>query len=208
MPTRPRARRKEERPAELLDAALDTFRARGFAGTRMEDIATRAGVSKGTIYLYYPSKQAIFEALVRETLLPNLDRIEAALAASSLAASARLRLVAETLAGIAGDPRVVAVPRLVLAEAGNFPDLARFYREAVIGRALALVASIVASGIEGGEFRDVDPAIAARLFFAPVVLTALWQATFVPIEDAPVPPARIMALHLETWLRGMRRDAP
>jgi AcrR family transcriptional regulator len=209
MPASPpsRARRKDARPAELLAAALETFRARGFAATRIEDIAARAGVSKGTVYLYYPSKQAIFEALVRETLLPNLDRVEAMLAASAAGRAAdRLRLVLTRLAQMAAEPRIVAVPKLVLAEAGNFPELARFYREAVIARGLALVAGIIAGGVASGEFRPVDPELAARLFFAPVLLAALWQTTFTPIEEAPVAPADLLSLHLDLFLRALAAE--
>jgi AcrR family transcriptional regulator len=200
---RPRTRRKEARPAELLEAALDTFRAKGFAATRMEDIAARAGVSKGTIYLYYPSKLAIFEALVRANLLPNLDRMEAALAAFPGSAADGLRLVARSLAEVTAQPRLVAVPKLVLAEAGNFPELARFYRHEVVGRGLALVAGIISRGIAAGEFREVDPELAARLFFAPVILAALWQTTFAAIEESPVAPSELLSLHLDLLLRSL-----
>jgi AcrR family transcriptional regulator len=198
-----RSRRKEARPAELLAAALDTFRARGFAATRMEDIAASAGVSKGTIYLYYPSKQAIFEALVRENLLPKLEAMAAALAASPPGAAVRLRLVIGAVRLATADPRIAALPRLVLAEAGNFPDLARFYRDEVIARGLGLLTGIIADGIASGEFRAVDPALAARLFFAPVVLAMLWRASFAAIETAPVPEAALLDLHLSQFLRAM-----
>jgi len=199
----PRRRRKEARPAELLDAALETFRSRGFAATRMEDIAAAAGVAKGTIYLYYPSKQAIFEALVHERLLPNLGRVQEQLAAAPPGAAARLRILAATVARIAGDARIAAIPRLVLAEAPSFPDLARFYREQVIAQGLALVGGIIARGVETGEFREVDPDLAARLFMAPIVLGALWQAAFAPVEQAPVAPERLIALHLDLFLRSL-----
>ena len=202
----PRTRRKEDRPGELLEAALETFRAKGFAATRMEDIAARAGVSKGTIYLYYPSKLAIFEALVRETLLPNLSRVEAAVAASPLGAAGTLRMIAGAVAEIAANSRMVGVPKIILSEAGNFPDLARFYRTEVIGRGLGMVAGVIARGVAAGEFRQVDPEIAARLFFSPLILSALWQVTFAPIEENPVPPATVVALHLDTWLRGMAAE--
>jgi AcrR family transcriptional regulator len=200
---RPRTRRKDDRPAELLDAALDTFRAKGFAATRMEDIAARAGVSKGTIYLYYPSKIAIFEALIRANLLPNLHRMEATLAAFPGSAAEALRLVGHTLAEVTAQPRLAAVPKLVLAEAGNFPDIARFYRHQVIGRGLALVADIISRGIAAGEFRQVDPQLTARLFFAPVILSALWQTTFAPVEDSPVPSSALLSLHLDLLLRSL-----
>jgi AcrR family transcriptional regulator len=194
------------RPAELLIAALDAFRTKGFAATRMEDVAAQAGVSKGTVYLYYPSKQAIFEALVRENVLPNIERIEAALAAADGAASDRLRLVLAAAGQAMSDPRVAAIPKLILGEAGNFPDLARFYREQVIARGLGLIGGIIEQGSRSGEFRQVDPHLSARLFFAPLLLAVLWQTTFAPIEDAPVPPHELLGLHIEFFLRAVTAD--
>lgn len=203
----PRSRRKEARPAELLTAALDAFRERGFAATRMEDIAARAGVSKGTIYLYYPSKQAIFEALVRENLLPNLVRIEAAMAGSAARAPDKLRQVIAALARVARDGRLLAIPKLVLTEAGNFPDLARFYRQEVVARGLALIAGILEQGMRDGDFRRQDSHAAARLFMAPMVMTALWQSAFAGIEELPMDPAALLALHGDLFVRGLAPDA-
>jgi len=199
----PRTRKKEARPAELLVAALDAFRERGFAATRMEDIAARAGVSKGTIYLYYPSKQAVFEALVRERLLPNLTRIEAALAMTPASAPDRLRMVLAALTRVANDPRLLALPKLVLTEAGTFPDLARFYRQEVVARGLRLITDILEQGMQDGDFRPLDPQAAARLFMAPMILAALWQGAFASIEDNPLPPAALLAQHGEVFLRGI-----
>jgi AcrR family transcriptional regulator len=204
----PRARRKEARPAELLAAALESFVARGFAATRMEDIARRAGVSKGTVYLYYPSKQAIFEALVRESLVPGLERAEGLMARAPASAAARLRLVVSALGEILADPRRAAIPKLVVAEAGNFPDMARFYRREVVGRGIALIEGILARGVAGGEFRPVDPSLAARLFVAPVLMTAIWRTTFAPVEEAPVEPAAVLSLHLDLFLRAVSADPP
>ena len=205
-PPRPRQRRKEARPAELLDAALDTFRERGFAGTRMEDIASRAGVSKGTIYLYFPSKEAMFEALVRTNLLPVIERLQAAMTAEAGPATARLGMLVKAFTRITADARLVALPRLVLAEAGNFPDMARFYREQVVGRGLALVAGILEQGMDAGEFRRLDPMVAARVFLAPLVLSTLWRATFAAVEDAPLPTEAVLGLHLELFLRGIAAE--
>lgn len=205
-PPRPRQRRKEARPAELLEAALDTFRAKGFAGTRMEDIASRAGVSKGTIYLYFPSKEAIFEALVRNNLLPVIERLQVAMAAEPGPATARLGMLVKAFARATADPRLVALPRLVLAEAGNFPDMARFYREQVVGRGLALVAGILEQGMEAGEFRRTDPLVTARLFLAPLVLSTLWRATFAAVEEAPLPTEAVLGLHLELFLRAIAAE--
>ncbi len=202
-----RRRRKQARPAELLQAALDCFVEKGFAATRMDDIAHRAGVSKGTIYLYYPSKQAVFEAMVRENLLPRLQAAEG-LAALGGSAASRLRQILAQLAEVVGDPRRAAIPKLVVAEAGNFPDMARFYRREVIGRGLGLVAAILRDGIAQGEFRPVEPEITARLFIAPVLMNALWLTTFAPIEEAPLPVATVLAHHGELFLRALAPDIP
>lgn len=202
----PARRRKDARPAELLEAALDTFRARGFAATRMEDIAARAGVSKGTIYLYFPSKEAIFEALVTANIVPVIEGLQAAAAGSTCPASGRLRMLANAFAGITADPRLVAIPRLVLAEAGNFPDMARFYRKEVVGRGLAMVTGILEQGIAAGEFRPLDADLVARLFVAPMVLGALWRTTFSPIEEVPLRIPDLLAAHLDLFLRAIAAE--
>ncbi len=202
-----RARRKADRPSEVLDAALDCFRERGFAATRMEDIAVRAGVSKGTVYLYYPSKQAVFEALVRANILPNLESAAASLVAHPGPASAQLRLMLDFVAQVTSNPRLVALPKLVLAEAGNFPDLAVFYRREVVGRGLAMLEGVLARGMAAGEFRPLPLTATARLFLAPLLLNALWQTTFAAQESAPLPPAELLALHAELFLRAIAAPA-
>lgn len=201
--SRSRRRNKETRPGELLAAALDMFRTRGFAATRMDDIAAQAGVSKGTIYLYYPSKQAIFEALVKDRLVPNLARVEATLGASAAPAPDKFRIVITAILAVLGDPRLLAIPRLVLTEAGAFPDLARFYRQEVVARGLALIGGIVEQGIREGAFRAVEPDAAARLFMAPLIMTALWQGAFAQVEDSPTDPAALLTLHADLFLRGL-----
>lgn len=206
-PPAPRTRRKQARPGELLAAALDCFVEKGFAATRMEDIARRAGVAKGTFYLYFPSKQAVFEALVRESLLPRVAALEAASRAAGGSASNRLRHLLASQAPIVTNPRIVALPKLVIAEAGNFPEMARFYRQEVIGRALALLTGLLRDGVAAGEFRPMpDAEMTARLFMAPVLLSALWQASFAPVEEAPLPVERLLATHADLFLRSIAAD--
>lgn len=202
-----RSDRKDARPGEVLDAALDTFLEKGFAGTRMQDIAARLGVSKGTIYLYYASKEAVFEALVRERLVPNIARAEAMVAATAdKPAAVQLTAILLMMREVLADPRRVALPKLVIAEAGNFPDLARFYRREVMERALGLLAGILRRGADRGEFRPIDPVVAARLFVAPVLLTAIWRTTFAPLEGAEgrFDPDALLNLHAEMFMRALR----
>src|SRR5215217_4524180 len=190
-------RRKEARPAELLEAALDVFAEKGFAAARMDDVAARAGVSKGTVYLYFPSKEAVFEALVRTALVPNVERAEALAARDDGPVAPLLRGLLAMLAGIVRDPRLVVLPRLVLGELHRFPDLARFYKEAVVDRALALIAAMHRRGVERGEFRPQDSDAVARLVIAPVLLTAVWGSLFAPHDEAPFDPAPILDAHAD-----------
>ena len=128
-------RRKDTRPAELLDAALEVFAEKGFAAARMEDIAARAGAAKGTLYLYFPSKEAVFEALVRTLIVPNLDRAEAIAAGTYGPGGALAAAVVPHVAAIIRDGRLVVLPRLLIGELHKFPELARFYKTTVADRA-------------------------------------------------------------------------
>ena len=205
-PASPRSRRKEARPTELLEAALDTFVAKGYSATRVEDIAARAGVSKGTLYLYYPSKQAIFEALVRANLVPLIDRIEAETAADPGPAADQLRRIVATVQQIIANPRLVAIPKLVLSEAGNFPDLMRFYGDAVVLRVVGLLSGILRRGMARGEFRPIDPSTVVPLFVAPVIATALWQTTFAQVDGIPFDAAAVLDAHADLFLRGIAAE--
>jgi AcrR family transcriptional regulator len=200
-------RRKEARPDEILAAALASFAERGFAATRLEDVAARAGISKGTLYLYFKGKEELFEAVVRATLVPNLERLEV-LTASFEGSSARLleRLLL-TIAGVV-DSRVGAIPKLVIAEAGNFPDLARFYLDEVVRRGLGLIGTILRRGIERGEFRPVDVDHTVFCVIAPMLIAALWKNSLEPHDDAPLDPQALARAHLELLLRGLEAHGP
>ena len=130
-------------------------------------IPARAGISKGTLYLYFHGKEELFEAVVRATLLPNLERIEALAATFEGPSAALLERLLLTLAGVLGSP-AGAIPKLVIAEAGNFPQLARFYLDEVIRRGLRLIGAILRRGIARGEFRPIDVDHAVFCVIAPV----------------------------------------
>ena len=200
-------RRKEARPDEILAAALASFAERGFAATRLEDVAARAGISKGTLYLYFKGKEELFEAVVRATLVPNLERLEV-LTASFEGPSARLleRLLL-TIAGVV-DSRVGAIPKLVIAEAGNFPDLARFYLDEVVRRGLRLIGTILRRGVERGEFRPVDVDHTVFCVIAPMLIAALWKNSLEPHDDAPLDAQALARAHLELVLRGLEAHGP
>lgn len=199
-------RRKEARPSEILEAALTVFAERGYAATRMEDIAARAGVTKGTIYLYFDSKDAVFRSLVQESIGSTLD---AFLAAAANFQGSAAELLATLIRGIGhfigGSDRAV-LPKIIVAEAGNFPGLAEFYRREVIDKGLALLQSVVARGTAQGEFRALSPAHAARLCIAPLLLAAVWRTTFARFDAQPYDLNGLIEAHIDTLLRGLAAD--
>jgi AcrR family transcriptional regulator len=203
-PTRWR-RRKEARPDEILAAALASFAERGFAATRLEDVAARAGISKGTLYLYFKGKEELFEAVVRATLLPNLARIEALAACFEGPSAILLERLLLTIAGVVNS-QVGAIPKLVIAEAGNFPDLARFYLDEVVRRGLRLIGTILRRGIERGEFRAVDVDHAVFCVIAPMLIAALWKNSLEPYDRAPMDTEALVRTHLDLLLRGLETD--
>jgi AcrR family transcriptional regulator len=170
-------RRAEARPAEILAAALASFAERGFTATRLDEVASRAGVTKGTLYLYFRSKEELFEAVVRQQLVPSLERAEAMIAESDLPGPALLARIVTQMAEIMASP-LGAIPKLVLTEAGNFPHLARFYLDEVVDRGKALLRGVLERGIAAGEIRRVDSENAVLCIVAPLVLGALWRHSF------------------------------
>ncbi|HEY4942092.1 MAG TPA: TetR/AcrR family transcriptional regulator [Rhizomicrobium sp.] len=197
-------RRKQARPAEILDAALKVFAAKGFAAARMEDIARTAGVTKGTIYLYFENKEAVFKSLVREEIGKALGTVTADIASFEGSARFLLRLVMTTMFGVLIDSNKVALPKIVIAESANFPWLAEFYRFEVIERGLGLLTGLIERGIVRGEFRgDLPPQHIARLCIAPALLSAIWRVTFSHLDPEPYDFKGLIAAHLDVLFRGL-----
>src|SRR5436190_8381725 len=196
-------RRKEARPPEILDAALAVFAEKGFAAARMDDIATRAGVSKGTIYLYFQNKEAVFKSLVRDSIGTTLEGV--ADASHHFEGSARdlLQFVLKTMARFLTTSDRVVLVKVILAESGNFPELLRFYREEIIARGLALLTGVMVRGMESGEFRRMNPDFAARLCVAPMLFVALWRTTFAQFDSEPFDYQGFVAAHVETLMKGL-----
>ena len=168
-------RRKDARPGEIVDAALEVFVEKGYAAARLEDVARRAGVTKGTIYLYFENKGALFKAVVRQTIIPNIVRAEREAATFGGSAAELLRDMITRWWRVMGETKLSAIPKLVLSEAVNFPALARFYQKEVVARSHRLIAGVVRRGIARGEFLPVDVTAVTRLAMAPLVLAVLNQ---------------------------------
>ncbi|HEY2033632.1 MAG TPA: TetR/AcrR family transcriptional regulator [Rhizomicrobium sp.] len=199
-------RRKKARPQEILDAALACFAEKGFAAARMDDIAERAGVTKGTIYLYFENKEAVFKALVRESIGVRVTEVLEQVRVSEAPARDILRMMISNVGNIMRTSELVVLPKIILAEAGNFPELARFYREEIIDRGLGAMSGVIARGIARGEFRPVTPEFAARLLIAPVLMVAIWRTTFAQFDTVPFDNEGFLDTHLDILLRGLAPD--
>jgi AcrR family transcriptional regulator len=199
-------RRKQARPAEILEAALKVFAEKGFSGARMEDIAARAGVTKGTIYLYFENKEAVFKTLVRESIGAILSSVSANVRDYQGSAKDLLRFALTAMAHRLTTSDLVALPKVIIAESGNFPELARFYRDEIVDRGLALMSGLIERGIAQGEFRKVPAEHAARLCVAPVLLGAMWRTTFAQFDAAPYDYMGLIETHLDVLFRGLSAE--
>lgn len=200
-------RRKDARPQELLAAALDLFVERGFASTRLEDVARRAGVSKGTLYLYFANKEELFKAVVRETIVPAIGDAEDTIASFEGHSADLLR---EILAGWwerVGATNASGIIKLIMAESGNFPDLARFYEEEVIARGTRMIASMLERGIARGEFRPIDVAMTTQVLMAPVLMLMIWKHSVGPCKQEDLQPLAFLDIHFDLILRGLQAPA-
>lgn len=202
-PAHTRQRRKEARPGELLEAALDVFVERGYAATRLEEIAQRAGVSKGTLYLYFENKEALLKAVVQESMVPLIAEGEdlAAQAADDPAGTLQ-RLVTRWWREV-GSTKLGGIPKLVMAEAGNFPEVAQFFYENVVMRGQALFKRVAEAGIAQGVFRHCDPALICDLAIKPLIFNHMWCKSFAHCDAKAIDPEAYFNAHLNVLLNGL-----
>ena len=179
------ARRKHARPEEITAAALELFVERGYAATRLEDdVAKRAGVSKGTLYLYFANKEELFKAVVREGLVSPIAEMRGLVDQFEGSTLELLRMMLFGWWERIGASRIGGIPKLVISEAGNFPELARFYLAEVVEPAQAATVAIVERGIARGEFRKVNADVVARLMAAPMLGLLMWRNALEPFSKA------------------------
>jgi len=200
-----RERRKDARPGELLAAALDLFVEKGFAATRSEEVAARAGVSKGTLFLYFPSKEELFKAVIRENLSGRFAEWNLEFEAFPGSTPDMLRYVMQSWWERIGSTKVSAITKLMMSEGGNFPELADFYQREVVKPGHALLRRVLQRGIDRGEFTPVPVDLAIYTVLAPMMFLMLWRhSTSICIDrDAPFDPEQYIALQAETVLRGL-----
>lgn len=196
-------RRAEARPDEVLDAALDLFIEKGFAATRVEDIAKRAGLSKGAVYLYFPSKEKILEGIVHRAVVPiaehALSFVKNYEGDPRLAITAVMKMLATRL----HEPRLIAIPKLVMREVTGFPELAEMYRREVLDRVLPVITGLLAKGIDQGYLRQVDPELTIRSIIGPIMLHLIMAEIFGIVPKDGLAIDRFIDNHLAILFDGL-----
>ena len=199
-------RRKAARPAEIVQAALAVFAEKGFAAARLDEIAARAGVSKGAIYLYFPTKEDVFRAVVEQAVVPNVAGLRAMLAAHPGPFADIARAFARQVGHLATTTRIGGVLKMVVAEARNFPEIARIWHDELVVHAVGALTDAVAAAQARGEVRSGDPRSYALSMIAPLVVGVIWRETFVPVGAKPFDLPALLDQHIETLLRGLAPD--
>lgn len=203
-PAKPRwERRKDARPQELLSAALDLFVERGYAASRLDDVAARAGVSKGTLYLYFENKEDLFKAVVREHMVPFLDEAQETIETFEGATGELFRNNILKWWKHIGATKLSGITKLIMAESGNFPEVARFYHEEVISRGNALMIRVLERGIARGEFRAIDIAQAKSVIIAPIIMLMMWKHSFNACQLDSISPERYVETFIDLTLNGL-----
>jgi AcrR family transcriptional regulator len=189
-----RAKRAAERRVAIVDAAMEEFIARGFAATRLDDIAKRAGVAKGTIYLHFKDKESMFEELIRTAIVPFVSRLAAP---PSFTGSVRdmLEALGRLFIHEVANTRRGDIVRLIIAEGPRFPAIADFYYREVVSRGLAALRGLIELGVTSGEIRQRELVQYPQIVVAPVLITVLWKSLFE--RHAPLDAEAMLRTHLD-----------
>lgn len=195
-------RRKDARPAEILAAALKVFSVKGFAATKLDEVAKAAGVSKGTVYLYFESKEILFKDVVNEFVLPQIVKAEEHAQQYKGSIKELMQILIEQWRINVIETDLCGIPKIMVSEAALFPELATFYLENVIQRVRKFVANLIVLGIERGEFEKCDPTYAARHFLSPMVFAAVWEKSLAPYDEQ-YDIKKYLNTHLDIFLQGI-----
>ncbi len=200
-----RQRRKEARPGELLEAALALFVEKGFAATRVDEVAARAGVSKGTLFLYYPSKEDLFKAVIHETLAGRFDEWNAEFEAFEGSSAELVRYCLHSWWERIGMTQASGITKLVMSEAGTFPEVAAYYQQHVINPGHDLLKRILQRGVDRGEFRPLNLEYAVYSLIAPMIFLLTWKHSMAPCcpPSQQIEPKAFIDSQVDLLLGGM-----
>lgn len=199
---KPRQRRKDARPGEIIEAAITVFCEQGYGAARLEDVARRAGVAKGTVFVYFPTKPDLFRAVARSLLEANLLRLQALAPPEDTSAPEFIGALL-SLAAHAGDTRVIAIARLMIAESRTFPDLAQLWYDEVVSKMLGIMMATIARAQARGEIQPGDPQLYALSILGPMLMGLLFREVLGE-TGAPVPDLHALAeQHARVVLHGL-----
>jgi AcrR family transcriptional regulator len=196
-------RRAEDRPREICSAALEVFAEKGFAAAKLDEIARRAGVSKGTLYLYFKDKEELFRAVVRDTVSPNVDHLRDALMSSELPFAQIVQMFLARLSMVAATMPLGRVVKMVIGESGNFPELARVWHDQVVSKALGVMVGLIERAQAKGEVRPGDPRFHAFTLMGPMLMGLMYREVLQPAGGAPIDIEALARQHAETLLDGL-----
>lgn len=196
-------RRAEDRPREICAAALEVFAEKGFAAAKLEEIAKRAGVSKGTLYLYFKDKEELFRAVVRDTIAPNVETLRAAIIQTGLPFAELIRLFASKFVEITGRVPVGAVAKMVISESRNFPELAKVWHDEVVSKGIGTVTALIEMAQARGEVRPGVARLHAFTLMGPMMMGIIYRETLEPVGGEPLDLGALARQHVETVLAGL-----
>ena len=196
-------RRAADRPDEVLDAALALFAAQGFARTTVEQVSVRAGLSKAAVYLYFPSKQALLQAVIHRAVGQAAGMAVAGMAGHRGDPRPVLAALLRQIAGVLGDPKASAIPAIILREAPHAPEIAQIYRDEVLTPILPALRALIAQGVDGGFIRPVDPDLTIRSVIGPMLAHVLLAQVFGVMPQDGLALDRLIDNHLTILMAGL-----
>jgi len=195
---------KEARRSAIIDAALEVFTSQGFTAAKLDDVAVRAGIGKGTIYLYFDSKESLFEEVVRRTLFPGRDAAQSFVEGFEGSAAELLTIHFSGVHAFMQSEKLPPMLAMIMGEAMRFPQLSQFFYDEIIQPSHKMVLSIIRKGIDSGEFRDDADGIFVQILMAPVMHGSIWNRQFQHL--APIDPAEYSRNHIDFILRALRKN--
>jgi AcrR family transcriptional regulator len=199
-------RRAEDRPREICSAALELFAEKGFAAAKLDEIAKRAGVSKGTLYLYFTDKEQLFRAVVRNTIAPNLETVRTSLIQTGLPFAELVRLFLANFVEMKKRVPIGAVAKMVISESRNFPELARVWHDEVVSKGIGTVIALIEMAQAKGEVRAGDARLHAFTLMGPLIMGLIYKETLEPVGGQPLNLDALARQHADTVLAGLLCD--
>lgn len=196
-------RRAEDRPREICAAALEVFAEKGFAAAKLDDIARRAGVSKGTLYLYFTDKEELFRAVVKNTIAPNIDAVRDAIMAADLPFAQLAPMFLARMSEMATRTPLGRVVKMVIGESGNFPELAKVWHDQIAVKAFAIMTGLIERAQQRGEVRPGNPRYHAFSLMGPMLMGLLYREVLQPAGGEPLDLQLLARQHAETALAGL-----